>query len=86
MELHQSWIGQYFNNKSNIVKAVWHCVGREQEAANIQRALNVIQEAWRIIPEEYLKKDRKPCLRQFRLCRGIKEGVLAFRLIRIVQH
>lgn len=71
---------------SIISPTLWDCVGREQEAANIQRALNVIQEAWRTIPEEHLKKDRKPCLRQFRLCRGIKEAVLAFKLIRIVQH
>lgn len=43
MELHQSWIGQYFNNKSNIVKAVWDCVGREQEASNIQRLIRIVQ-------------------------------------------
>lgn len=46
-----------------IIEAVW-----DQKMANIKkRALNVLQEASRRIPEDYSKKIQESCLREFRL-------------------
>jgi len=56
----------------------WSCVGSswqrtEQKAAKIQRrAFKYPLKAWRTIPEDYLKKWQKACLRGFRLCWRIK--------------
>lgn len=54
----------------NISEAVWHHLDRmKHKAASIhRRLLNFLQEAWRIIPEDHLKKLQESCPREFRLC------------------
>lgn len=59
----------HHSSNLDITEAVWDHL----KAVNIQRrAFHVLQEAWRTIPENYLKKWQESCLREFRLCWRIK--------------
>ena len=60
----------------NITEAVWDHLDREQNKRQLtskEELWDVLQEAWRTIPEDSLKKWQKDCLRGFRLCWRIKE-------------
>ena len=61
--------------------AVWDHLDREQnkrQPTSKEELWDVLQEAWRTIPEEYLKKWQKACLRGFRLCWSIKWPYVMF--------
>ena len=59
------------NPDPNIIEAVWHHLDREgnkRQPTSKEELWDVLQGAWRAIPEIYFKKWQKACLRRFRLC------------------
>ena len=52
----------------NIIEAVWDHLDRERnnrQPTSKEELWDVVQEAWRTVPEDY---DKEACLRGFRLC------------------
>ena len=74
----------------NIIEAVWDHLDRKRnkrQPTSKEELWDVLQDAWRTIPEDYLKKWQKACLRGFRLCWRINvliKKILTFKLIEVV--